>query len=86
MTKKVPSRVIGYNGGKYMLYIDQYGARIWAKSRKELAQLAGGGRVNKMYRDKKDGSTVHVGYVVGKRWFTCYVPYEQFAQGIMRAI
>ena len=65
--------------GKYLLYIDQYGSRIWAASRKELVERAGGGRVNKMYCDKKDGSTVHVGYVVGKRWFTCYIPYEKFA-------
>lgn len=72
--------------GKYLLYIDQYGERIWAATCKELVERAGGGRISKMYCDKKDGSIAHVGYVVGKRWFTCYVPYEEFAQGILRAV
>lgn len=49
------------------LFIDQYGYKVFAKTVKELrARTAGGGgRVSKMYQDKKDGSIVHTGYVVG---------------------
>lgn len=47
---------------------------IFATSRKELVEKAGGGRVSKMYRDGTDGKTYHVGYVVGPRWFVAYAP------------
>jgi len=30
-----------------------------------------------MYCDKRDGRTVHCGYVVGRRWFTAYAPVEK---------
>jgi hypothetical protein len=33
-----------------------------------------------MYRDKKDGSTVHVGYVIGRLWIDLYTV-EPFARG-----
>ena len=64
--------------GKQMLYIDQWGTRFWAKTVKELRQQVslGRSRVSKMYRDKKDGRVVHVGYVVGKHWCTAYQPVE----------
>lgn len=55
------------------LFIDQYGSKIWARSVKDLREQAGG-RVSKMYRDLPDGSFVHVGYVVGQRWFSEYAP------------
>ena len=60
------------------LYIDQYGSREFARTVKELrAKIGGGGcRVSKMYRDKKDGRTVHCGYVIGQHWFTAYTPKE----------
>jgi hypothetical protein len=29
-----------------------------------------------MYRDKADGATVWVGYVIGADWFTAYRPAE----------
>jgi hypothetical protein len=32
----------------------------------------GGSRVRKMYVDKKDGRSVHIGYVVGQHWLTAY--------------
>jgi hypothetical protein len=48
-----------------LLYIDQYGQPVWARTVRELRERAGGGRVSKMYRDKLDGRTVHAGYVVG---------------------
>lgn len=64
--------------GKQTLFIDQWGNRFWAKTVKALrAQIAGGGsRVGKMYRDKKDGRVVHVGYVIGEHWLTAYQPVE----------
>ena len=62
--------------GKPMLYIDQYGAKIWALSVRELREKCGGGRVSKQYVDGKDGTTYHTGYVVGSRWFTAFSPYR----------
>lgn len=58
-------------------WLDQYGHGLWAHSRKELiAKEGSGSRVSKMYRDKADGSIVHVGYVIGTRWFTKLAPVE----------
>jgi hypothetical protein len=62
--------------GKLVLYLDQYGKPVWARTVKELQQKSGGGKVSKMYVDKKDGRTVHKGYVVGQRWFSAYSPIE----------
>lgn len=62
--------------GKLTLYVDQYGNKYFARTIKELRKQVGG-HVSKMYRDKKDGSTVHVGYVVGKLWLTAYAPIER---------
>lgn len=64
-----------------MLYIDQWGNRFFAKTVKALRQQIGmgGSRVSKMYRDKKDGQVVHVGYVIGGHWLTAYVPFEKEA-------
>jgi hypothetical protein len=61
---------------KQTLYIDQYGTRFWAYTRKELVEKVGGGKVFKMYRDKKDGPTVCVGYVIGNLWLTAYACIE----------
>lgn len=58
--------------GKPTLYRDQYGSEIVARTVKELRENSGGGSVRKMYVDKKDGSTVHIGYVVGPHWYTAY--------------
>ncbi len=64
--------------GKQTLYVDQYGSRFWAKTVKELRGMIGmgGSRLSKMYVDKKDGRTVHVGYVIGQHWLTAYQPVE----------
>lgn len=64
----------GYTGP--YLWIDQYGQPVWARTVRELREKVGGGAVSKMYVDKLDGRTVHVGYVVGRRWFTKYMPVE----------
>ncbi len=61
--------------GKPVLYIDQYGNKTWANSAREL-QRKYGGRLFKVYRDKKDGRSVHVGYGVGKLWFSAFLPFE----------
>lgn len=62
--------------GKPMMYVDQYGYSVFARNRDELVKKAGGGRISKMYSDKKDGRVVHVWYVVGPRWFSMYQPVE----------
>ena len=64
--------------GKRTLYIDQWGNRFWANTVKELRNQIGrgGSRVSKMYRDKKDGRIVHVGYVIAEHWLTAYQPVE----------
>lgn len=58
------------------LYIDQWGNRFWAATRRALVDQLGGGRVSIMYQDKRDGSTVLCGYVIGRHWLTAYVPFE----------
>jgi hypothetical protein len=63
----------------YRLFVDQYGQTVFARTVKELHEKGGPGRVSKMYRDTKDGRTLHVGYVVGRRWFDEYAPVERLA-------
>jgi len=65
--------------GTFTLYLDQYGNRFVAMTVKELAAKVGGGRVTKMYQDKRDGRTVHIGYVIGRHWLSAYRPFEQAA-------
>ena len=61
--------------GNLVLYVDQYGQNVYARTVDELREKASG-RVSKMYRDGKNGKAVHVGYVVGQRWFMAYVPFQ----------
>lgn len=58
------------------LWVDQYGGLVRAATRKELREKCGGGRVSPMYQDRKDGTSVRCGYVVGQRWFTQFAPVE----------
>ena len=46
--------------------------------RKELLNKLGESHAEKIYRDKKDGQTVHVGYIVRGEWYTFYnlTPWE----------
>jgi hypothetical protein len=60
----------------YHLFLDQFGEPIWARTVKELREKVGGGRVSTMFRDKKDGSVVRCGYVIGRRWFSRFAPVE----------
>ena len=66
--------------GVLTLYVDQFGGKWYAKTVKDLRDQIGGGHVSKMYIDKKDGATVHVGYVVGRLWCRMYRPVEITAQ------
>jgi hypothetical protein len=62
-----------------MLAIDQYRQihKIPGKHpRKELMDLFGRRRAAKIYQDKKDGSVVHVGYIVAGHWCSLYAPVE----------
>lgn len=59
------------------LWIDQYGNKFRARTRKELVQKVGGGKVSIMYVDKSDGTTVRAGYVVGQHWCSQYAPVER---------
>ena len=69
--------------GELLLYIDQYGAPIWARTIAELQEKAGGGKLFKIYVDKiageHAGKSVHCGYGVGCRWFNAYRPVERVA-------
>lgn len=65
--------------GKMMVYINQWNQCFWANSVKDLRKQVGGGRIIKMYIDKTDGSTKHVGYVIGMNWLKAYMPFEQAA-------
>ena len=60
--------------GKPTLYLDQWGNRYWANNVRELRKQIGmgGSKVSKMYVDKKDGTCVHTGYVVGQHWLTAF--------------
>ena len=67
--------------------IDQYGQsyhNLGKYPRKELLSRLGYKKADKMYRDKKDGSTVHVGYVIGRLWIDLYKiePFERKRQEI----
>lgn len=58
------------------LFVDQYGNRFYSHTVKELRKQIemGGSRVEKMYCDRKDGSVVHTGYIIGNHWLTMYAP------------
>ena len=60
------------------LYVDQYGNRFYATTRKELQEQIGMGhsRVAKMYRDTSKGVSKHIGYVIGGHWLRAYAPIE----------
>ena len=61
------------DGKTPVLFIDQYGrSRGYHRTRKSLAEEVCNTHVKKMYVDKKDGTTVHIGYVIGCNWLTAY--------------
>ena len=54
--------------------IDQYGhtEHNLMLPRRDLLNRLGRRHASKMYVDKKDGTTVHIGYIIAGRWFTIY--------------
>jgi len=62
------------------MFIDQYGYKYFAYTRKELIKevcpYTKSPKVAKMYKDKKDGSIVHCGYIISDHWLTAYIPLE----------
>jgi hypothetical protein len=70
------------NNMKTTMGIDQYGTTyhdLGKYPRKELLSRLNYKNAQKMYRDKKDGSTVHCGYVIGGLWIGLYKvePFER---------
>jgi hypothetical protein len=63
------------------MYLDQYGYKYFASTRKELIKEVcphtKSPSVSIMYRDKKDGTTVRTGYIVSHHWLTEYIPSER---------
>ena len=65
-----------------MIAIDQYGHTELGlyHPRKDLTKRHGlsSSSAHKMYHDKNDGTSVHVGYIVHGHWYTLYeiVPWE----------
>lgn len=58
-----------------MLAWSNYGTKLVLDGkhpRKELLRKLGASHADKIYRDLKDGSTVHTGYVVRREWFELY--------------
>jgi hypothetical protein len=54
---------------------DQYGQYyhdLGRHPRKELMHRIGRSSAKKMYQDSKDGSTKHVGYIIGGLWISLY--------------
>ena len=54
---------------KYVMGIDQYGETyhyLGKFPRKELLKRLGYKKADEMYQDKKDGSTVHCVYFIGR--------------------
>jgi hypothetical protein len=54
--------------------VDQYGQTYHglAHPRKDLCERIGRQHVARMYVDRNDGSSAHVGYVIGGHWLTVY--------------
>ena len=65
-----------------MIAIDQYGMPHRIKGvhpRKELMEAFDCKHAEKMYVDKSDGTTVHVGYIINGFWLALYAPVEKKA-------
>lgn len=60
---------------KNYIGIDQYGQvykNLGKYPRKGLLEQLYASNASKMYQDKKNGDTMHVGYIVGGLWITLY--------------
>jgi hypothetical protein len=45
--------------------------------RKELLAALDRRHADRIYIDRRDGSTAHIGYIVARRWWTLYAPIEK---------
>lgn len=56
--------------------IDQYGQTLYLgvtkHPRRELLNRLGARHCVKQYTERKDGTSYHSGYIVGRQWFTLY--------------
>ena len=62
-----------------MVAIDQYGQRVYIPGRhprQELLSALDRKYAERMYVDRRDGRTMHCGYVIAGRWLTLYAPVE----------
>lgn len=60
---------------KTYMAVDQYGQTIHDLGpypRKALLEKLDRKHADRMFRDQKDGPTVHVGWIVAGRWFSVY--------------
>jgi hypothetical protein len=60
---------------RWIMGVDQYGETyhdLGKHPRKELLRRLGYQCATRMYRDKKDGSNVACGYVIGRLWISLY--------------
>lgn len=60
---------------KNFMAVDQFGQtyhNLGPHPRKELMRRLGTSHAARMYRDKKDGRTVHIGWVIAGRWLSLY--------------
>lgn len=59
----------------FTMGIDQNGTHyddLGEHPRKELLHRLGYKKASRMFRDRKNGPPVHVGYVIGQLWITIY--------------
>lgn len=69
-----------FDGKTYRLCLDQYGTPCWTKTLRGLREFAAdkyGARSSpqKQYIER-DGVAYHNGYVIGRYWFSVYIPME----------
>lgn len=59
---------------KHYIAFDQYGNtfRSLIHPRKDLLERLGYKHADKMYIDKGDGTSQHIGYVIGSHWIEVY--------------
>lgn len=70
-----PGRAAHYVCGYCYMAVDQYGQtehNLGPYPRQELLRRNSATKAAKIYRDKRDGRAVHVGWIVRGFWYTVY--------------
>jgi len=59
---------------RHFMAVDQYGHTFHGlkNPRKDLCEKLGRKHVGKMYRDRKDGTSRHCGYVIASLWLEIF--------------